>query len=317
MIFMSMVLLCLNERIAAKLRRRITMLQHRIDKALLKALTWVSLCAFSACYINNIDEPSEDASGNATVAESFSFTADVANQNRIDIWGINGPIDIVGVPGAAKAVIWGERRVTSKSAEDARDFLSQVQVQFDAGSMTNAIFVKTVQPAETQGRKVEVIYHLRVPSHLDAMVNNANGNVLIDSLAGHTSVDLVNGLVHLREFSGNMAVRLTNGNVTLSNFTGSQFTFVSVVNGNIDAGLTLPLQATCELSTVNGTIGLRIPKNTSAQFSAEFVNGTINTTGLVILDAITTPKSVRGRLANGEGKITLKTINGSIGVAGL
>ena len=295
------------------------MLQHKIVKTLLKvlALTFMSLCAFSACYINNIEDPSDDASGNARVVATFSFTADVVNQSRIEVWGINGPIDVVGVPGAAKAEIWGERRVTSKSTEDARDFLSQVQVQVSAGGVSNVILVKTNQPAETHGRKVEVIYHLRVPSHLDALVNNANGNVLMDSLAGHVNVELTNGNVQLREFSGNMAVHLTNGNVALANFTGSMFTFVAVVNGNIDAGLTLPRQATCELSTVNGTIGLRIPQNTSAQFSAEVTNGTINTTGLAILDSSTTPKSVHGRLANGDGKITLKTTNGSIGVTAL
>ncbi|MCI0698599.1 DUF4097 family beta strand repeat-containing protein [candidate division KSB1 bacterium] len=295
------------------------MLRRKIDKALLKVLglALVSLCTLSACYINTIEEPSEDASGNFRVVEAFSFTAEIVSQGRVEVWGINGPIDVVGVPSASKAEIWGERRVTSKSTEDARDFLRQVQVRFDAGSMTNAIFVKTEQPAETHGRKVEVIYHLRVPNHLDAMVNNANGNVRIDSLAGHVSVELANGNIQLREFFGNMAVRLTNGNVTLTNFTGSMFTFISLVNGNIDAGLTLPHQAECELRTVNGTIGLRIPQNTSAQFSAEVTNGTINTTGLVIFDSSTTPKSVRGRLANGEGKITLKTTNGSIGVTGL
>lgn len=299
------------------------MLQHKISRAFLKvfSLALLSLCAFSACYINNIEDPSEDASGNAMVVETFSFAADVVNQSRVEVWGINGPIDVVGVPGASKAEIWGERRVTSKSTEDARDFLRQVQVRFDAGGVTNVIFLKTDQPAETHGRKIEVIYHLRVPNHLGAKVGHplghSSGNVRIDSLAGLVSVELTNGNVQLREFSGNMAVRLTNGNVTLTNFAGSKFTFVSVVNGNIDAGLALPLQAECELSTINGTIGLRVPQNTSAQFSAEVANGTINTTGLVILDSIITPKSVRGRLANGEGRITLKTINGSIGVTGL
>lgn len=70
------------------------------------------------------------------------------------------------------------------------------------------------------------------------------------------------------------------------------------------------------MSAVNGTVGLQIPQNTSAQFAAEVVNGSISTTGLIIHDAITTPKSVRGRLAGGEGKIALKTVNGSIIVKG-
>jgi DUF4097 and DUF4098 domain-containing protein YvlB len=111
-------------------------------------------------------------------------------------------------------------------------------------------------------------------------------------------------------------VRLTNGNVFLTNLIGSKFTFISVVNGNIDAGLTLPHEAECELNTINGTIGLRIPQNTSAQFFAEVTNGAITASGLTIFDSMTTSKSVRGRLANGEGRITLKTTNGNIGVTG-
>src|SRR5262245_17373912 len=132
-----------------------TMLQRKIDKALLKVfgLALVTLCVSSACYINTIDGPSDDASGNATIAESFSFTVDVLNQNRIEVWGINGPIDVVGVPGAAKAVIWGERRVTSQSTDDAREFLRHLQVQVTAGGVSNIILVKTIQPAETHGRK--------------------------------------------------------------------------------------------------------------------------------------------------------------------
>jgi hypothetical protein len=294
------------------------MLQHKIEKTRMKALglAFVSLWIFSACYVNNIDGPSEDASGNFRVVETFAFTADVANQSRVEVWGTNGPIDIVGVPGASRAEVWGERRVTSRSTEDARDFLRQVQVRFDAGNITNTVFVKTVQPAETHGRKVEVIYHLRVPDHLGALVRHINGDIRLDSLAGTFSIELANGEIQLREASGKMDVRLTNGNVLLNNLIGSAFTFVSVVNGNIDAGLTLPHEAACELSTINGTIGLRIPQNTSAQFSAEVVNGAINTTGLTFLEPLTTPKSVRGRLANGEGKITLKTVNGNIGVVG-
>jgi DUF4097 and DUF4098 domain-containing protein YvlB len=89
-----------------------------------------------------------------------------------------------------------------------------------------------------------------------------------------------------------------------------------VVNGNIDGDMTLPQKGTCELSTANGTIGLRIPQNTSAQFFAEVTNGAINISHLTILDATTTPKSVRGRLASGDGKIGLKTVNGNIQVAG-
>ncbi len=293
------------------------MLRHErktLLKVLLLALT--CSCVFSACYFDNIDGPNNDASGNATVAEPFSFSFDVVNQTRVDVWGISGPIDIVGVPGASTAEIWGERRVTSKSTEDAMNFLRQVEVQVSSDGVFNVIVARTFQPPETHGRRVDVIYHVRVPNHLNALLRHSNGDVRIDSLRGHVSLELANGHVQFREVSGKMDVRLTNGNVTLANYGGSMFTFVAVVNGNVNAGLALPLNATCELSTVNGTIGLRIPQSSSAEFSAEVVNGTIGLTNLNLQNAVTTPKTMRGRFANGEGQIKLTTVNGSIHAEG-
>jgi DUF4097 and DUF4098 domain-containing protein YvlB len=153
-----------------------------------------------------------------------------------------------------------------------------------------------------------------MPDDWEALVNNVNGNVLIDSPAGKVSIGLVNGNVQLREISETISVGLTNGNVVLAKIIGN--TFIALVNGNIDASLTLPQQGTCEMSTVNGTINLQIPQSTSAQFSAEVVTGSISTSGLIVHDKTTTPTSVRGRLACGEGKIALKTVNGNIIVKG-
>lgn len=176
------------------------------------------------------------------------------------------------------------------------------------------VSVKTIQPKETQGRTLEVVYHVRMPQAWEALVSNLNGSVFIDSLAGKATIVLLNGNAELREISETISIGLTNGGVALAQITGN--TFVALVNGNIDASLTLSPQGTCDMSTVNGTVSLQIPQNTSAQFSAEVVNGSISTTGLIIHDAATTPKSVRGRLASGEGKIALRTVNGNIRVEG-
>jgi Toastrack DUF4097 len=291
------------------------MLNYKTIKARLIAsgLALISLWAFTACDITNITDPPNDASGNATVVEPFSFTVNVANQSRFRIEGINGLIDVVGVPGAATVEIRGERRVRSKSEADARDYLRNLEVQVTDSN--NEVFVKTVQPQETHGRNLEVTYYILIPAGWETIANNANGNVLVDSLAGNVAVALANGNVQMQEISGNLTISLTNGNVSLAAITGG--TLVSLVNGNIIAGVTLLQNAACEMNTVNGTIALRIPQSTSAHFSAEVTNGTINVTGLVMQDTITSPKSVSGRLADGRGKIALKTVNGNIGVTGL
>jgi DUF4097 and DUF4098 domain-containing protein YvlB len=286
------------------------MQQLNKSKLMSKCLWLLAACAlmFSACAIDGV----VDYSGDATVVEEFSFEVAVRNQNRFRLEGVNGSIDIVGVPGASKVEIWGERRVKSESTEDARAYLKNLEVRVTDSD--EEVFVKTIQPRETQGRNLEVVYHIRMPDDWEALVNNVNGNVLIDSLAGNVSVGLVNGNVQLQKISGTISVGLTNGNVVLAKIVGN--TLIALVNGNIDAGLTLPQQGTCEMSAVNGTIDLQIPQNTSAQLLAEVVTGSISTTGLSIHDKITAPTSVRGRLAGGEGKIALKTVNGNIIVKG-
>lgn len=283
------------------------------SRLLVSVLALLSLWVFTACDVTSITDPRDDAGGNATAVEPFSFTVNVANQNRFRIEGINGLIDVVGVPGAATVEIRGERRVRSRSEADARDYLRNLEVRVTDSN--SEVFVKTVQPQETHGRNLEVTYYICIPADWETIANNANGNVLVDSLAGNVAVALANGNVQMREISGNLAIVLTNGNVSLAAITGG--TLVSLVNGNINAGVTLPQNAACEMNTVNGTIALRIPQSTSARFSAEVTNGTINVSGLVMHDMITSPKSVSGRLAEGSGKIALKTVNGNIGVTGL
>jgi len=286
-------------------------MQHFNKLNLLPKSLWLLLAyalVFSACAIDGVI----DYSGDATVVEEFTFEVAVRSQSRFRLEGVNGSIDIFGVPGASKVEIWGERRIKSQSTEDARAYLKNLEVRVTDGDAE--VFVKTIQPRETHGRNLEVIYHIRMPDNWEALVNHVNGNILIDSLAGKVSIGLVNGNVQLKKISGTISLNLTNGNVVLAKIIGT--TFITLVNGNIDASVTLPQQGTCEMSAVNGTIALQIPQNTSAQFSAEVVTGSINTSGLVIHDKITTPTSVRGRLAGGEGKIALKTVNGNVIVKG-
>jgi hypothetical protein len=146
-------------------------------KPIFKSLWLLAACAFmfSACDIDGV----VDYSGDATVVEDFSFEIAVRNQSRLRLEGVNGDIDIAGVPGASKVEIWGERRVKSKSTEDAKAHLKNLEVRVTDGA--EEVFVKTIQPRETGGRTLEVIY--------------TNGNVLLAKITGNTLIALVNGNV--------------------------------------------------------------------------------------------------------------------------
>jgi len=121
------------------------------------SLACAALLLLSACHLDDI----VDAGGGYTATESFSFEIEVFNQHRFRIEAINGPIDITGVPDAETVLIWGERRVTSESSSDARKYLDNLEVNISESN--DEVSVKTIQPKETHGRNLEIIYHVLIP----------------------------------------------------------------------------------------------------------------------------------------------------------
>jgi hypothetical protein len=91
---------------------------------------------------------------------------------------------------------------------------------------------------------------------------------------------------------------------------------VNNVNGKIDGRVLMQSNGMVDLSLQNGSIVLDIPQNTSADFSANLVIGSISLQNLTLYNRVVTSKSLQGRLGDGQGMITLRTTNGNIDVSG-
>ncbi|MGB2989370.1 MAG: hypothetical protein WBC98_05380, partial [Candidatus Zixiibacteriota bacterium] len=63
-------------------------------------------------------------------------------------------------------------------------------------------------------------------------------------------------------------------------------------------------------------IELDIPQNTSAEFSATVVTGTISISDLILQNQVSTPGSLSGTVGSGEGTISLNVVTGSVSVKG-
>ena len=200
----------------------------------------------------------------------------------------------------------------SRSQADARAYLSNLQVRVEDGN--GGILTETVQPEENYGRQLEVDYHLRVPDSWQAVIHNTNGNVAVDSLGEALTILLVNGNVRAQRIAGNVSASLTNGNVVLGEIRGSAN--IGLVNGNIAATVVMPQRGACSMNVANGTIALQIPRSTSAEFTASLTHGTISVNDLALQGTASSPTSMRGRLGDGAGRISLKTVNGDIHVRG-
>lgn len=214
--------------------------------------------------------------GQYMVGESFTYELSGAGHTGLRLEGINGSIVITGDPAAHSIRVTGERRVGSYSRADAEAHLRELEVQ--CNDLAGEVLVKTVQPRESEGRTYIVDYEVAVPSELEVAVLNINGEVRLEGLRDSAFVDLV--------------------------------------NGEINGSVSFPVEGVIDMSTVNGTIDLRIPVDTSARLSASVVNGRIEWSNLNLRNQTVTPQFLQGVLGDGRGRISLSVVNGNIRVRG-
>ncbi len=218
---------------------------------------------------------------NFKAEEPFSEEVEIGNRSQVRLQGVSGEITITGISGANSVMITGIKRVGSDSTQDAEEHLQELEVNVQ--SLANEIFIETIQPQDTGGRRYLVDYTITLPKDLEIQLANVNGIVILDAIDNDVTVNNV------------------NGNVTLMEIVGSAF--VNLVNGVIESEVTLPLNGTIDLNTVNGNINLAIPANTSAGFSAAVTIGSISVSNLVLQNEVRTSTSLSGTLGNGQGTI--------------
>jgi hypothetical protein len=257
----------------------------------LTAFATAALMILAGC----VEQPFENVDNTtASAGEDFSYEIPVNAMNHLTLSAVNGPIDVAGISDSRTVRIWGERRVASDSYRDAMAYLDNLSVNISSSS--EELMVRTLQPENTHGREYTIVYHMRVPINWNLTISNVNGDIVVDALQGNGQLDVVNGQVRVRDMIGNLDAKTTNGNV--------------------DVQMQLPLSGQCKLGTVNGTIDLTVPPITSAQFNAVLVSGKISLSNITLTNQIAGRMSLKGTLADGNGLISLQTVNGNISMHG-
>ncbi len=256
----------------------------------LRAGSALSLLLISACGDGVTDVSNNDFSA----SEPFRFEFGREDRSRFVLDGISGDITLEATS-PDSIIIQGERRVESDSQSDALARLANLRVE--VAETDNEIRVRTEQPSNSRGRNYVVDYSVALPADFVVDIDAVNGEVSVGSLRSPVLVSSVNGIVSAEDIEAS-TVGLT------------------LVNGLIEASITLPTGGAAALSTVNGNIGLSVPAETSAEIDATVVNGTISLSGLPLGSLTITPRSVRGRLGGGDGSIALSTVNGNIVLRG-
>jgi len=244
-----------------------------------------------ACLVDPEDPEDENK---FSAVEAFAYSLNATDISGVNLSGVTGEIEVVGLTHSTQIEVWGERRVESNSQKDADEHLDLLEVKIS--QKNQIVYIETEQPSDSKGRNYDVTYHLRIPQNRLIFIQSVNGTVAIDSLQNDIRVELVNGKVALAAIRASVQV--------------------AVVNGEIDATLILPAGGKHDLATTNGAINYKIPSNTSSEFSASVLNGNIHIEKLQLMNSTYASKSVTGKLGSGDGKISLKAVNGNINALG-
>jgi len=252
-----------------------------------------------------------------TLEKVVSGVYALENGGRFELDNVNGAVTIEAWD-RAEVEVRAQKVVKSPSDATARKALAELKVTVDA--KPGLVRVKAHFPHSSGGvlswlsghsvdRKVE--FHVKVPRQADLHVETINGGVSLHGGQGELTLRTTNGGVSMADASGKLSVDSVNGSLDLRHVSGS--IEASTVNGSIEAEI--EARGASSLSSVNGSVTLKLPRNAQATISASTTNGRV-TTDLPI-EGKAKRTSLSGDLNGGGPRIEVGTTNGRVEILGL
>ena len=260
----------------------------------------------------------------------------------------DGVVQIENVRGIVRVEGWDRNEVSVKGELDDR---AEKLIFETNGAVTNVI-VKMPKGRLNRGDGSNLL--IRVPNtnqvdfegvSSDIVVENVSGGVDLSTVSGDVNAKEINKQVFLKSVSGDLVVKDSSGQSRLSSVSGdiqakmdSQEVEANVVSGDI----TLHLRdfSMLDASTVNGEVWVKGAQTADGETSVSSVNGDITLNFTQSLDARVKAKTGPGgdiendltsdpvekifpnqqklniNVGNGNGKVTISTVNGSIKLKG-
>jgi hypothetical protein len=229
----------------------------------------------------------------------FHWTGKLSADQIVEIKNLNGKIEARGDSTSDQVDVTAE-----KSGPDADLVKIEVVPHADGvtictiypGGSTNA---KTgpCEPGEkwhvdSHNSKVKVNFTVRVPTNLRFAATSINGSVTAEDMGRFVRADSVNGSVRV---------------------STKQWAELSSVNGSLEARMgSADWTGTLKISTVNGSIDLKMPSEFNADVRFSSVNGHLDSDYPLSANGSIGNHRVEGRVGSGGRKLVLDTVNGSV-----
>lgn len=255
-----------------------------------------------------------------TLTETFSKTWPLAANGSLSLKNVNGDVTFEAWD-RAEVQVNAEKRVKADDAGDARKLMSLLKIDVQAGP--SAVRIETRMPKREDrgfwaslfggGQSINVTYRVRVPRGAIVEADTTNGNIRLAGTRGASRLETTNGNIDVEGTAGALALQSTNGNIEVVRAEGALK--ASTTNGNVQAELSrIPGDRDLGLSSTNGGVTIRLPRDARLSVDAATTNGSIDS-DLKLSGGRATRKHLTGDLNGGGGTLRIRTTNGSVRIS--
>ena len=223
----------------------------------------------------------------------------------------NGSITVRGADIADCNVVATVTARAGMTAEEAQEVADKVKVTLEPAGA--GLAVKIEKPRLAPNQSIAVSLDVTVPNNTDLQLTTHNGSIEIAGITGSLNGATHNGKVVARRVSGKATLGTHNGSITCREIAGDAR--VETHNGHVDVSYSAAASPVCQISitTYNGSIEFAGPPNLSATVDASTHNGSIRSDlPVVVAGELRRKNQLQGKIGAGEGKLRLRTHNGSI-----
>jgi hypothetical protein len=200
--------------------------------------------------------------------------------------------------------------VRAHSEEDARRIAEETNVRLE--QFGNKLTLKVDKPVMIMNQSVDVHIDAMVQKNCDLNLDTDDGGITIEDVNGRIDIKTDDGKVTLSRVIGDIKVRCQDSLVKVLEVSGD--VDLRSDDGRIVVEYSKDAVGVCNVSLVtdDGDVDFTAPANFSADVEIRTDDGSINTTLPINVIGKIGKRGVRGTIGTGEGKLYIKTDDGSV-----
>ncbi len=200
--------------------------------------------------------------------------------------------------------------VRADSDENARRIAEQTNLKLE--QFGDKLTLKVEKPLLMMNQSVDIRLNALVQKNCDLELGTDDGDITIENVNGRINIKTDDGKVTLSQISGEIKVRGNDDSIKVQEVIGD--VDLQTDDGKITVEYSEDAGGVCNvlLVTDDGAIDFTAPANFSADVKVSTDDGSINTALPIKIMGKIGKSGIRGTIGTGEGKLYIKTDDGSI-----